>query len=241
MRSNHFAFSLPLSRAAIVALALGVAVVAGTPAHAQSSDAVYAVTYLDVSADWAVQGVGLLKQYRDQARKQAGNIEFTALRETTRPNRFAIVEGWSNEAAFEAHGKSAEARQFDFILEAIRNSPPNQHVLRAFATAPAQGEATAGAVRMVEHVDFQPPSNAASEPLVKALAEASQKAPGVVRYDIYQEPVPHTNHYSVVAVWASRQAYDAHETAAFTREFRAATMLPARANLYDQRLYQLVD
>lgn len=221
--------------------ALALAFASGTPAPAQTGGPVYVVTYLDVAADWVLQGSGLIKQYRDQSRKQPGNVEFTALRETARPNRFAIVEGWTDQAAFDAHQKSADARQFEFVLGAIRNSPPNQHVLQPFATAPAHGQATADAIRMVEHVDFQPPANAASEPKLKALAEASQKAPGVVRYDIYQEPVPHTNHYSVVAVWANRQAYDAHETAAATREFRAGTMLPARANLYDQRLYQLLD
>ena len=84
-------------------------------------------------------------------------------------------------------------------------------------------------------------SPAGAQPAVKALAEASQKEAGVVRYDILQEPPPHANHYSVVAVWANRAAYDAHEEAAATRQFRAATVMPARANLYDQRLYKVVD
>jgi hypothetical protein len=38
----------------------------------------------------------------------------------------------------------------------------------------------------------------------------------------------------------SAKAFDAHETAA-PREFRAATVMPARSNLYDQRLYKVVD
>ena len=49
------------------------------------------------------------------------------------------------------------------------------------------------------------------------------------------------NTQSVVAVWADRAAYDAHEEAAATRAFRAATVMPARANLYDQRLYKVLD
>ena len=93
---------------------------------------------------------------------------------------------------------------------------------------------------MVEHVDFQPAFGAAAPPLVTALAQASQKEEGAVRYDILQEPPPHANHYTVVAVWASRAAYDPHETAAYTRQFRAATVMPARANMYDQRLYDLL-
>jgi quinol monooxygenase YgiN len=214
----------------------------GIPVSAQTAgDAVYAVTYLDVSADWVLQGGGLLKQFRDQSRKQPGNLEFNVLQETSRPNRFVIVEGWSDEARFQGHEKSPDTRQFEFILTAIRNSPPNQHVLRAFATAPGRGQASADAVRMIEHVDFQPPSNDVGLPALKALAEVSQKADGVVSYDVYQEPVPHANHYTVVAVWANRKAYDAHETAPYTRQFRTATQMPARANLYDQRLYKLLD
>jgi quinol monooxygenase YgiN len=227
---------------AALALAFGVTVAAGSIAPAQNDGgAFYAVTYLDVSTDWIVQGIGLLKQYRDQARQQAGNLEFTVFQETNRPNRFVIVEGWSNQAAFQAHVDSAQAKLFDFTLEAIRNSPPNQHVLRAFATAPPQGTAPAGAIYMVEHIDFPPSFNATGEPAVKALATAGQKGDGVVRYDIYQEPPPHANHYSVVAVWANRQAYDAYETATSTRQFRTETAMPGRANLYDQRLYKMLD
>jgi len=227
--------------AASLAIALGLGI--GSPARAQTAapvtDApVYAVTYLDVSTDWVVQGAGLIKQYRDQSRRQVGNLEFAALQEVNRPNRFVIVEGWKDQAAFAAHEKSADTALFNFTLEAIRNSPPNQHMLQSFANVPARGQPGSGAVYMVEHVDFSPPGNATGLPLVKELAQASQKEEGVVRYDVYQEPVPHANHYSVVAVWANRAAFDAHETAATTRQFRAATVMPVRANLYDERLYE---
>jgi quinol monooxygenase YgiN len=223
-------------------LGLGVAVALGSSVPAQiSAEPVYAVTYLDVSTDWILQGSGLMRQYRDASRHQAGNVEFTVMQETGRPNRFVIVEGWKDQAAFDAHEKSADSSLFNFTLEAIRNSPPDRHVLRAFATSSARAEPAGAAIHMVEHVDFQPAFGATAQPVVKALAEASQKEEGVVRYDIYQEPPPHANHYSVVAVWASEGAYDAHEAAAHTRQFRAATVMPGRANLYDQRMYKVLD
>jgi quinol monooxygenase YgiN len=229
----------PIARLLVpAALAIGLGVASGAPAPAQTAEPVYAVTYLDVSTDWVVQGAGLIKQYRDLSAHHAGNLEFTALRETSRPNRFVIVEGWKDQAAFAAHEKSADTALFNFTLEAIRNSPPNQHVLQSFANVPARSQPAGGAVTMVEHVDFSPAANATGLPLVKELALASQKEEGVVRYDIYQEPPPHANHYSVVAVWANRAAFDAHETAAYTRQFRAATVMPVRANLYDERLYE---
>jgi quinol monooxygenase YgiN len=229
----------PRGRGAMAAgLWLGIGLALGAPAQAQTGEAIHAVTYLDVSTDWVVQGAGLIKQYRDASAKQAGNLEFTALQEVNRPNRFVIVEGWKDQAAFDAHQKSADTALFNFTLEAIRNSPPNQHVLQNFSSAAPGAAPASGAIRMVEHVDFSPPTNAAALPQVKALAEASQKEKGVVRFDIYQEPPPHANHYSVVAVWADRAAYDAHETAAHTHAYRSATAMPAHANLYDQRLYE---
>src|SRR4029077_674195 len=109
---------------------------------------------------------------------------FAVMREADRTNRFVIVEGWKDQAAFDAHQKSADTVRFNFILEAIRNSPPNQHVLRAFATAAPRAAPASGAVRMVEHVDFQPAFSAPAMPLLKALGEAGQKEPGALRYDV---------------------------------------------------------
>jgi quinol monooxygenase YgiN len=220
----------------VIAIGLGSSVPAQT-----SGEPVYAITYLDVSTDWILQGAGLIRQYRDLSRPQAANLEFSVMQETDRPNRFVIVQGWKDQAAFDSHEKSADTARFNFTLEAIRNSPPDQHVLRAFATSFARAAPAGGTINLVEHVDFQPAFGAMAVPVVKALAQASQKEAGVLRYDIYQEPPPHANHYSVVAVWASRDAYDAHEGAADTRQFRAATVMPARANLYDQRLYKALD
>jgi quinol monooxygenase YgiN len=94
---------------------------------------------------------------------------------------------------------------------------------------------------MVEHIDFLPTFANLAQPAVRRLAEASAKEEGVLRYDVCQEPAPHANHFSVMAVWAAKKAFDDYETAAPTCEFRAATVMTARGNLYDQRLYKVVD
>ena len=227
-------------------LALAAALIAGAPARAQAPDAVFAVTYLDLSTDWILQGSGLIKEFRDQSRKETDNLEFTVVQETARPNRFVLFEGWKDQATFDAHAKGANASRFNFILEAIRNAPPDRYMLKAFATMPARAAAP-GTVYMLEHIDFMggdPAIVKAAEPLVKALAGGSQKEAGVVRYDIYQLAAPRLNHYEVVSVWNDMKAFDAHETAAAARAFRAATTIPTsppRVNLYDQRLYKVVD
>jgi quinol monooxygenase YgiN len=223
------------------AVVVGLVLAICAPASAQTgSETVYAVTYLDVGASSLGKGVDLLKQYRESSRHEAGNVEFTVLQEVGRPNRFAIVEGWKDQSAFDAHEKAMSTTQFQGALKAIRNSPPNQHVLHAFAASPARAEPSSDAVWTVEHIDFLPMFANIAQPAVRRLAEASAKEDGVVRYDIYQEPA-HSNHFSVVAAWTSMKAFDAYETAPPTREFRAATVMPARGNLYDQRLYKIVD
>jgi quinol monooxygenase YgiN len=222
-----------------LAACLVAAALAGTPALAQSGgDALYAVTYVGISPDWILQGGGALKQYRDQSRKEAGNLEFDVMQETDRPDQFMIVEGWKDEAAFKAHEKGAGASLFNFTLQAIRTAPPNQFLVRPFATAPARTMPAGTVVHMVEHVDIIPPRAAEVQPALKALAEATQKEPGAVRYDIYQVSAPRTNHFAIVGVWTDAKAYDAHEASAQTKAFRAATAPPVRGNLYDQRLYK---
>src|SRR5271167_1940258 len=226
----------------IPTVTVGLAIAIGSSALSQTGgEAVYAVTYLDVAASSVGRAVDLLKQYREASRHETANAEFIVLQETGRPNRFAIVEGWKDQAAFDAHQKAVSTAQFEEAMKAIRNSPPNQHVLHDFATGSARAERPSGALYMVEHIDFLPMFANIAQPAVRRLAEASAKEDGVLRYDIYQEPAPHANHFSVVAAWASAKAFDAYETAAPTREFRAATVMPARGNLYDQRLYKVVD
>jgi quinol monooxygenase YgiN len=184
-----------------------------------------------------------LKKFRDASRREAANLEFTILQETSRPNRFVIVEGWKEEAAFETHDKGIAKAEFETALMPVRNSPPDRHMLQSFANAQPRA-LPPGALYMVEHVDFlggDPAIAIAAAPLVKALAEASKKEVGAVRYDIYRQPPPRINHYEVVAVWTDANAFDTHETAAHTLQFRGATTQGGRAwraNLYDQRLYK---
>jgi quinol monooxygenase YgiN len=242
LRRLHIAFA---RCAAAGSLAAAAAMAVAPAATAQSgADAVYAVTYLDVGTNAVPQGIELIKKYRDLSRRESANLEFSVLQETSRPNRFVIMEGWKDQTAFEAHDKGAAKAEFEGALKPIRNSPPDRHMLQPFANAPARPAPGGGALYMVEHVDFlggDPAIAAAAAPLVKALAEASQKEAGVVRYEIYRQPPPRINHYEVVAAWTDTKAFDLHETAAHTREFRAATAQGGRAwraNLYDQRRYK---
>src|SRR5215475_5551956 len=130
-----------------------------------SADAYYAVTYLDVATTAVGQGVELIKKFRDASRREAGNLEFSTLQETSRPNRFVIMEGWQNQAAYEAHDKGTTMSEFQAALKPIRNSPTNPHTLLPFANA-ASRNIPPGALYMVEHVDFRGGDPAVAEAAV---------------------------------------------------------------------------
>jgi quinol monooxygenase YgiN len=234
------------SWAPAVAGSLMIATAAVPSARAQTGEGVFAVTYLDVSPSALGQGVDLLKKFRDSSKREAANLELTVLQETSRPNRFVIVEGWKDQAAFEAHDKGTVKAEFQDALKPIRNSPPDRHMLQPFANAAARAAPVSGALYMVEHIDFlggDPTVATNAQPLIKALAESTQKEAGAVRYEIYRQPPPRINHYEVVSAWTDAKAFDAHETAAHTLQFRAATVMGGkvpRANLYDQRLYKVL-
>jgi quinol monooxygenase YgiN len=243
MRPTH-KLCIPLCQSAVVSiLTIAAAAIAPAALAQTAADGVYAVTYVEVGTTSVAQGVDLIRTLRDASRREAANLEFTVLQDTSRPNRLVIMEGWKDQAAFEAHDKGSAKAEFEAALKPIRNSPPDRKMLQPFANVAARA-VPAGALYLVEHVDFlggDPAIAIAAAPLVKALAEASQKEAGALRYDIYRMPPPRINHYEVVAVWTDAKAFDAHETAALTLQFRAASAQGGkawRANLYDQRLYK---
>src|ERR1700676_1388590 len=138
-----------LSRRAMAAFFMIAAAVAPAAQAQTSGDAVHAVTYLDVGTGAVPQGVELLKKFREFSGREAGNLEFTILQETSRPNRFAIVEGWKDQAAFEAHDKGSAKAEFQDALKPIHNSPPDRHMLQPFANAPARTAPASGALYQI--------------------------------------------------------------------------------------------
>ena len=86
------------------------------------------------------------------------------------------------------------------------------------------------------HVDVPPPKKDDCIALLKALADASRKETGMLRFDVFQQ-VSRPNHFSVVEIWKDQNAYEAHITAAHTRSFREQ-LTPMSGALYDERLYK---
>ena len=111
MRLLARSFTLLGRWAPVLAGSLLIDMAVASGAQAQTGvGPVYEVTYLDVAANSVDQGIALLKKYRELSQKEAGNLEFTVVEETIRPNRFVIFQGWKDQAAFDAHAKAESLR-----------------------------------------------------------------------------------------------------------------------------------
>ena len=207
-----------------------------TAPPAQTSSSFYVATYIDVQVNSTNEGMTLVRQYREATRAEKGNLGTDFAQEIGRPSRYVIAEFWKDQASFDAHEKAGHTAQFRSRLKAIHNSPYDQRVHQGLAVDPRPLAASRGTVSVVTHVDVPPQSKNETEVLLKRLAEESRKDDGNLRYDVFQQTAPRTNHFTVLAVWKDRSAFDAHETKPHTRQIREA-LAPMLGAPYDDRLY----
>ena len=223
--------TLPLATALLAA--------AMTHANAQAPAApVFIATYAEVATGSVKDGTALLKQYRDAARKEDGNIRAYVAQEAGRSNRFIVLEIWKDQAAFDAHGKSAGMTAFRDKFKAIQNAPLDERVHSGMAVANS-GAAAKNAVLVASHVDVPPPRKDEVIAALNPLAEQSRKGAGNQRFDVWQQ-TSRPNHFTVVEAWKDQKAYDARGSAAPQRQFRDK-LGPMLGALYDERIYRAVD
>lgn len=204
-------------------------------AQAQSS-AVYVVSYVETMPNATAVGRARLKRYRDASRKEDGNLRFAVLQEIARPNRFAIVELWKDNAALDAHGKTANTAQFRDGLQAIADAPPDQRIDYGLYVQPIQSDNRANTIYAVTHVDVIPSGKEDCLHLLEAMRTDTRSEPGNIAYDVLQQ-ANRGNHFTVIEEWTNRKMLDAHAIAAHTRAFRAK-LLPLAGALYDERFYR---
>ena len=142
----------------LLGLVFLLAVAAYSTARAQTGGAaIYGVTALDVAPDAASQGVGLLRQYRDGALKQAGNMGVTLLQEVDWPNRFVIYEAWKDQAAYDANEKGAHSAELRDKLKSMGGAPYDRRDYHVISVGPAQATAGGETIYMQLHLDVFPP------------------------------------------------------------------------------------
>jgi quinol monooxygenase YgiN len=199
----------------------------------------FIATYFEVGASSAKDGAALLTQYRDAARKEGGNMRAEVASEIGRPNRFVVLETWKDQAAFEAHGKSAGTTAFRDKFKAIQAGPYDERVhnsLNVGANDPLGGKR---AIVVASHVDVPPPRKDECIAALNPLADASRKAGGNQRFEVQQQ-TSRPNHFTVVEVWKDKKAYDGSRSADAQRQFRDK-LGPMLGALYDERVYRVVE
>src|SRR5215510_8952514 len=196
----------------------------------------YIATYIDIKRDSLVEGIALLVLYRE-SRTTAGGQSIEVLRETSRPNRFAIIESCRDQSAFEDRERAEQTLQFRAKLRAIHSSPYDQRVHTGFAIGSSSGQTTRDSLCVVTHVDVPPPRKDETEVLVKRLAEQSRNDQGNILYDVFQQIPPRTNHFTMFAAWKDAEAFESHESKAHRQEVREA-LWPRLGAPYDERLYK---
>jgi quinol monooxygenase YgiN len=195
------------------------------------------VTYVDAQRSSINEALALLRQYRNATAGENGNGRILLLRETSRLNRFVIVEDWKDELSFQAHERGPHTIEFRTRLATIQNSPNDQRLHRAFSVGTTRKHDPA-MMYVVTHVDVPPPRREETELLLRNLAERSRNDDGNARYDVFQQ-TSRTNHFTVFAVWEDDKAFASHDVQQHTREFRE-TLGPMLGAPYDERLFEML-
>jgi quinol monooxygenase YgiN len=104
----------------------------------------------------------------------------------------------------------------------------------------AQDTKSRDRIYVVCHVDVAPGTSAATgSKLLQQYVADSRKDKGAVRVEAYVQ-IDRNNHFSLVEVWQDRQAFEAHENAAHTKQFRQEIQ-PLLGSPFDERLHQLLE
>jgi quinol monooxygenase YgiN len=211
---------------------------ASAPAAANApSGPYYIVTYFNIAPKAARKASALLRQFAAATRKEDGNTELTVLHELSRPGHFALVAGWHDKAAADAH--TGETKALADKLQPLFTAPfSTRPFVTADVAAPAAGADLTSAIWVLTHIDVFPSGKDEVASMVKQLVADSRKDAGVQRFDALVWD-GHANHFHLIEAWSDRKALDAHATADHTRAFRAK-LVPFEGGFYDERLYEVV-
>ena len=93
-------------------------------------------------------------------------------------------------------------------------------------------------VYVITHIDLMPAGTAAGVDALKKFAGETLRESGCTRFEILQQ-AGRPNHLTLVGIWKDQKAFDAHDSAAYTKAFREK-MQPLIGSPWDERLHQLV-
>src|SRR5215475_4075488 len=161
---------------------------AGPPTPAPIVGNIYSVTYIEVMPKSKADAATILRRYRDAAQKEGGNLRCEVIQRIDQPNQFVVLQIWKDQAAFEAHGKGANATDMREKIAAIRNAPTDERVHTALSIGPIDAPGGArGRVYVATHVDVIPPRKDDGIAALKRLGEDSRRGDGNLRFEVVQQ------------------------------------------------------
>jgi quinol monooxygenase YgiN len=93
-------------------------------------------------------------------------------------------------------------------------------------------------VYAVTHIDLMPANVPTGIVAMKQFAAETTKEKSCVRFEILQQ-AGRPNHLTLVGIWKNQKAFDDHDSAPYTKEFREK-MQPLIGSPWDERLHQLI-
>ncbi len=93
-------------------------------------------------------------------------------------------------------------------------------------------------VYVVTHIDLLPAGVTPGIAALKQLAAETAKEKDCVRFEVMQQD-GRPNHFTVVGVWKDRKAFETHDAAPYTKEFREK-LQPFVGSPWDERLHKIV-
>ena len=93
-------------------------------------------------------------------------------------------------------------------------------------------------VYVITHIDLMPAGTATGVELLKSFAADTLKEKDCMRFEILQQD-GRPNHLTLVGIWKDKKAFDAHDSAPYTKTFREK-MQPLIGSPWDERLRQAI-
>jgi quinol monooxygenase YgiN len=179
----------------------------------------------------------LVRQFAAASLKDDGNLRFETLSRIGRPDQFVLLEIWKDQKAAEAHAAAEPTKRFLDALKPLLAAPPDRRTHAALVAGAPEHKVTERTVFAVTHVDVIPPQKDTGVSATTALAQASLKEQGNLRFEVLQQS-GRANHMTVIEAWRDRAAREAHVGGALAKSYRV-TLQPALGALYDERLYRI--
>jgi quinol monooxygenase YgiN len=108
-------------------------------------------------------------------------------------------------------------------------------VALTFAGSGVRAQGPMDKLFVVTHVDLTPNYEADGVKLLQQFAAESRHDPGVVRFELLQDN-GRKNHFTLVEVWENQKAFEGHESAEHTKNFREK-LQPMLGSPFDERLH----